>query len=223
MTEATKFRWYGSETDLPSPDLLRLCGQKLTDKVLWQRFQDRFQKRIFTYLLRSLRDRQGKEDAADVVGDLAQDVYIRLVQENGRMLRSFKGDTEFSVLAFLARICMSVVTDHYRYQNREKRQASQVIPIEQARTENLLDPEADLDMSSVLSWIDVERLVESESDRANAARNVLIFKLHYIDGFSQAEIAQFPGFNLVESGVEAVLGRLRTRLRKRIENNDADV
>jgi DNA-directed RNA polymerase specialized sigma24 family protein len=117
---------------------------------------------------------------------------------------------------------VSVVTDHHRYQTRNKREAAHVVPIDELRAETIADTAAEFEMSAVLSWIDVERLVEAESDRKNAARNVLIFKLHYIDGLSQAEIAQYPGFNLVEAGVEAVLGRLRARLRKGIQTNDTD-
>jgi len=52
--------------------------------------------------------------AADVVPDLAQDVYMRLVQHDGRILRGFRGTTEFSVMAFLAKISKTVVLDHQR-------------------------------------------------------------------------------------------------------------
>lgn len=75
---------------------------------------------------------------------------------------------------------------------------------------------ADLDAKSVgalLSWIDVERVLESDDDRKNAARNLLIFKLHYIDGFAAPELAAFPVFSLSVSGIEAVLNRMRRKLR----------
>src|SRR5438105_15442789 len=68
-------------------------------------------------------------------------------------------------------------------------------------------------IGSILSWIDVERIVEGDPDRKNARRNALIFKLHYIDGFQAAEIARFPGFELTKSGVESVLARMRTRIQ----------
>jgi RNA polymerase sigma factor (sigma-70 family) len=183
---------------------------------LWQKFQERFQRLIFMYLLRALRERRLNEEAADLVGDMAQDVYMRLVQNDGRMLRSFRGETDFSVMAFLGRVSVSVVSDHYRYQKAEKREA-QVIPIDRSRPGEVLPGEAvDFDVSTVLAWIDVERLVDSDADRKNATRNVLIFKLHYVDGFTAAEIAQFPGFDLSESGIEVVLRKLKARLQKRI-------
>jgi DNA-directed RNA polymerase specialized sigma24 family protein len=73
------------------------------------------------------------------------------------------------------------------------------------------DPKA---LSSILSWIDIERVIEGDPDQKNAGRNALIFKLHYVDGFSSAEIANFPGFGLSKSGVETILGRLRKRIQQ---------
>jgi DNA-directed RNA polymerase specialized sigma24 family protein len=69
-------------------------------------------------------------------------------------------------------------------------------------------------LSTILSWIDIERIVEGDPDRKNAGRNALIFKLHYIDGFEAGEIAQFPGFELSKSGVETILARLRKRIQE---------
>src|SRR5436189_5361607 len=96
-------------------DLVRECGEKLTDRALWTQFQERFQGLIFLYLMRSLHLQRIKDDADGIVPDLAQEVYLRLVQNDGRILRSFRGSTEFSVMAFLARISASVVHDHLRY------------------------------------------------------------------------------------------------------------
>jgi len=217
MSESTRFPWYGTDDDLSSADLLRECGRKLTDRDLWQKFQQRFQKLIFMYLARALRFR-GPYEAKDLVNDLTQDVYMRLLQNDGRMLRSFKGATEFSVLAFLARVSVSVATDYHRAQMTGKRQAAQVVSLEEARESGvtLAGESAELNVAAILSWIDVERLVDSDADRKHATRNVLIFKLHHIDGLTSDEIARFPGFDLTRSGIETILQRLKARLQKRI-------
>jgi DNA-directed RNA polymerase specialized sigma24 family protein len=213
-----RFRWQktGEES---GADLLRECGERLTDRALWSKFQQRFQGLIFLYLMRAMHLRRIHDDAADVVPDLAQEVYLRLVQHDGRILRGFRGTTEFSVMAFLARISESVVQDYQRASGSEKRRG-QVVPIEAARAAELgglpaETPEFDSSqLSSILAWIDVERIVEGDPDRKNARRNALIFKLHYIDGFQSGEIAHFPGFELTKSGVETILARLRKRIQK---------
>src|SRR5947199_8279852 len=153
-----RFRWQKEAGGTGGADLLRECGEKLTDRVLWTKFQERFQGLIFLYLMRALRLRRIQDDTADVVPDLAQEVYLRLVQHNGRILRSFRGATEFSVMAFLARIAASVVQDHQRHGASEKRRG-QVVPIESAQAAELGgqlsadSPAFDSSrLSSTLSW-----------------------------------------------------------------------
>src|SRR3974390_3299753 len=121
-----RFRWQKTG-EASGADLLRECGEKLTDRALWSKFQQRFQGLIFLYLMRTMHLSRIHDDAADVVPDLAQEVYLRLVQHDGRILRGFRGTTEFSVMAFLARISASVVYDHQRAAATDKRRA-QVVP-----------------------------------------------------------------------------------------------
>jgi RNA polymerase sigma factor (sigma-70 family) len=214
-----RFRWKKSGGS-SAPDLVRECGEKLTDRQLWRQFQEQFQGLIFTYVMRSLHLRSVQDDVAGIVPDLAQEVYLRLVQNEGRALRSFKGTTEFSVRAFLARISASVVLDYQRHTLRDKRGA-QIIPIdgvaaaELNRKKSTEAPEFDSSqLSAILAWIDMERVVEGDPDRKNARRNALIFQLHYIDGFKSGEIARFPGFGLTEAGVQTILARLRKRIQE---------
>ena len=111
-------------------------------------------------------------------------------------------------MAFLATVCSSVVRDHLRAANSAKRRG-QVVSIDSVRTaEHASDSSA---LTTLARLIDVEKAIEGDPDRKNARRNVLIFKLHYVDGFQASEIAQFPGFGLSKSGVETILSRLRKR------------
>jgi RNA polymerase sigma factor (sigma-70 family) len=217
MTGPEGYGRSGDAEETSSGDLVRECGQKLTDPALWQRFQDRFHRPIMTYVVRVMWNRFRKDSIEDA-GDLVQEVYLRLVRNNGRLLRSFKGQTDFSVKAFLSRIAMSVVSDHYRSQLAGKRKPAEVISIEHARHRDEDPPGSavEINIPAVLSAIDVERLIEAESDRKNVMRNVLIFKLHYVDRFTVKEIAQFPGFGLKESAIDLILQNLRTSLRKRM-------
>jgi DNA-directed RNA polymerase specialized sigma24 family protein len=208
-----------NNSETSAADLVRECGEKLTDRELWREFQDRFQGLIFMYVMRTLRIRRIQDDVAGVVPDLAQEVYLRLVRHNGQVLRSFRGATEFSVRAFLAKISESVVRDHQRSASTDKRSA-QIIPIEQAKAGELSGKNSDApefdssQLSAILAWIDMERVIEGEPDQKNAQRNALIFQLHYINGFESGEIAGFPGFGLTTSGVQTILARLRKRIQK---------
>jgi RNA polymerase sigma factor (sigma-70 family) len=165
--------------------------------------------------MRAVRQQGVREDARALVHDLAQEVYIRLCENNGHLLRSFRGQTTFSVLAFLARVSMNVSGDRYR-RDRAQRRSAEVISIEDARERDSgssriprFDPEA------TIRWSDVERLIHADPDSNNQARNVLILKLHYLDHLSAEEIAQYPGFKLSASGVETVIRRTREYLQRR--------
>src|SRR5262245_56802454 len=214
-----KFRWRKSGGTSAS-DLVRECGEKVTDRTLWNEVQERFRGLIFLYLIRALRFRGLQTEIEGIVQDLAQEVYVRLVQHDGRILRSFRGTSEFSVMAFLAKISSSVVHDYLRQATSAGRRG-ELIPIENIRVAESAgnaspdSPEFDSNqLGWLLSWIDMERIVEGDPDRKNARRNALIFQLHYIDGFESAEISRFPGFELSKSGVDTVLARLRKRIQR---------
>src|SRR5581483_11852180 len=155
-----RFRWQKTG-ETSAADLLRECGEKLTDRALWTKFQERFQGLIFLYLMRALRLRRIQDDTADLVPDLAQEVYLRLVQHDGRILRGFRGTTEFSVMAFLARISSSVVQDYQRANNTDKRRA-QVIPIDSLRASELQGASAGSPSTDASHWNTVARLMDVE-------------------------------------------------------------
>jgi RNA polymerase sigma factor (sigma-70 family) len=209
-----RFPWRKA-SNTAAADLLRECGEKLTDRALWTQFQERFQGLIFLYLMRGLHLARIQDDAADLVPDLAQEVYLRLVQNDGRVLRGFRGTTEFSARAFLASVASSVVKDHGRSLNSEKRKV-RVVSIDTVRDIEMSgaakheSPTSD-SLASRIIYLDFEKVIENEPDRKNARRNALIFKLHAIDGFQASEIAQFPGFDLSKSGVETIIARFRER------------
>lgn len=218
MNQASRFgfRQRGADNDVSSADLLRECGRRLTDAALWQEFQERFHRQLTVYVMRTIWKLNAKGNV-DLICDLVQDVYLRLLQNNGRVMSGFRGETDFSVLAFLGRTAMGVVSDYYRARQAGKRQTAEIVSIDQARhQEERSNTAEELDVTSILSWIDVQRLVESEPDRRNATRNVLIFKLHYIEGLTVREISQYPGFDLTESAIEIILKNLRAQLKKRM-------
>jgi RNA polymerase sigma factor (sigma-70 family) len=217
MTERVTSGWYKTGNCISAADLVRACGEKLTDRELWQKFHDRFRNPIFLYVLRTMREQHASDDLTNTAADIAQDVYLRMIQNDGRLLRSFRGATDRSVMAFLARVAMNVVTDFYRHKQAEKRQPGQVVSLDEARrVEGERGDFKELDIVSLLSWIDVERLVTLEADSKKAARNVLILKLYYLEGFTIEEIAEYPGFELTVSGVNMVLQRLKARLQRGI-------
>jgi RNA polymerase sigma factor (sigma-70 family) len=104
------------------PELLSLCGRG-GDAVVWDEFVARFNRRIVSFIIRERRARgivQGANEA-EVVGDLTQEVYVRLLAHDRRALRNFHGDSDLAVVAYLARVVRAVVGDHLRRERSQKR------------------------------------------------------------------------------------------------------
>ena len=58
----------------------------------------------------------------------------------------------------------------------------------------------------------IERTLREDEESKNPERDLLIFKLHFVEGLSAREIALIPALKLSTSGLENVLNRLRNRL-----------
>ena len=216
MQDSGRFRWRSS-SEISSAELVRECGRKLADRHLWELFAERFGKLIHLYLMRSLKFHSKREDITELVPELAQEVYIRLCHDQGIMMQEFRGENDFSVAAFFARVCSSVAIDYLRRKESQKRSGGNVVSIEEAREREALHfatrDYSEMNEDAILKWIDVGRLAADDPDPKNAKRNAIIFKLHFIDGLTTQEISAYPGFELTEKGVGSVISRLRKRIR----------
>jgi len=202
----------GKVVDLDVAELLRQCARDLQNEELWQQFYARYKRKILLYLLRAFRMVGGHSDEfLRFADDWLQEVFTKLVQNEGHVIRSFRGTTEVSVNAFLASIALSIVVDQLRSQSALRRRA-QVVPLDQLQdvSSPRVDPVARF--SALLELIDVEKALRTDEESKNPERDLLIFRLHFVEGLSAREIASIPGLKLTTSGSEKVLSRVRNRL-----------
>lgn len=208
--------------------LVKDCGLS-TDPAAWTEFVDAFNRRIVAAVIRERRLRGLSSDpaAADAVSDLVQDVYLRLLANDRRALRDFRGETELSVYAYLARIVRAAVGDRTRRDSSQKRHA-QTVPLDAG-----VDGEGSTPLSELLAASEVSSPELQMRERAvpgrlrallagggvpNPERDALVFELHVLEGLSAREIAGIPALDLSLSAVEGVLRRTRERLRERLGN-----
>lgn len=208
--------------------LVKDCGLS-TDPAAWTEFVDAFNRRIVAAVIRERRLRGLSSDpaAADAVSDLVQDVYLRLLVNDRRALRDFRGETELSVYAYLARIVRAAVGDRTRRDSSQKRHA-QTVPLDAG-----VDGEGSTPLSELLAASEVSSPELQMRERAvpgrlrallagggvpNPERDALVFELHVLEGLSAREIAGIPALDLSLSAVEGVLRRTRERLRERLGN-----
>jgi RNA polymerase sigma-70 factor (ECF subfamily) len=93
------------------------------DKRAWDAFVERYARVIFAAVQRVMRARR-RTDPADVE-DVAQDVFVRLVRDDYRLLRSYDAGRS-SLTTWLTIISRSVAIDHVR------RRALPTVPLKEA-------------------------------------------------------------------------------------------
>jgi RNA polymerase sigma factor (sigma-70 family) len=219
----------GQPQSLSAVELISRCGND-DDPAVWSEFVACFHRRILLYVLRELHLFGLNTVAPDTVSDLTQEVYLRLLSNDRKVLREFKGDTEYAVLAYLACIVHSVISDQIRRERRLKRSVS-LTRLDMVENENkaqlnlaeILPPEEtfspDRMLSERLAPARLRALLTSTLTGANASRDAIIFQLHIVNGLSAREIAELPALGMTVVNVEAVIRRTRERLRAALNIN----
>jgi len=204
-------------------DLVRFCGIS-TDSALWEEFVSRFNRRIVAAVIRERRRRRlaAGSSEADAVADAVQDVYARLLSNERRALRDFRGESDASVYAYLARIVRAVVSDRTRRDGSQKRFAN-LVSIDGSDGRADETPLADLLAADASSSPDVQMRERAVPGRIrellagggtpNPERDALVFELHVFEGLSAREIAGIEALGMSRAAVEGVLRRTRDRLR----------
>jgi RNA polymerase sigma factor (sigma-70 family) len=196
------------------------------DRDAWDEFASMFHRRISLFVVRAC-DAAGASELAtgDAARDLVQDVYLRLLADDRRALRAWRGETEVSFLAYLARVVRSVAIDAARRAHSQKRGAA-TVPLE-GDQDDCLSPAAKLMAPATLSpdHLLAERsttdrlrhLLRSSADVGHADRDVLVFQLYTFEGLTAREIASLPHLSLTVANVEVIVHRTRARLRRALE------
>lgn len=200
-------------------DLFRLCAAGTRDDAAWQRFVQCFGARLRAGVARVLR-RLDQPARADAVDDLVQDVYCRLLERAGNGA-AFRGRTEGEVLTYLQRVCESVVVDRLRGRAAAKRGGRHLTVELKAGDGGPAETIADGGVSPETHCLhrELQGLLldgcRAAAEPSSRARNVAIFRLAVLDGWTSREIAEELGRGLKAGSIDSVVHRQRKRLRRR--------
>ncbi|NIR47791.1 hypothetical protein GWO43_05000 [candidate division KSB1 bacterium] len=207
---------FALDKSLPYNELIAKCTQKSEDwDKTWREFENRYGKLILIYLHREFTRSGGTKftkQMNETIKDLRQDVYIKLLANNGSALRNFRGDSETSFRAYLNSISINVVKNYIKSKISEKRGAESVIKdleFHQPQTTNTSDElEEEFFKESI-----IEKLRQCYKSR-NIGRDLLIFRLICFEGHSAAEIQSSFNFGLSVSGIDTLISRMKKTLKK---------
>lgn len=212
-------------------ELLERCLRRPADEDAWREFVHRYHATIRANVAKTLRLRLNQETDRraqfpdDLVEDLIQAVYVRLIDEGNRALDRFEGEHENSIFRYLGTISVNVVLDHLRQEKAQKR------PKLAFSLDELLDSSGEGGMlkgaitgiegtpmtrSSDLTMDDIEAALKRSVSRKHRERDSLIFKLRYFDGLTIEEIGKAMGLDISPMGIGSILNRINGKLRARL-------
>lgn len=159
----------------------------------------------------------------DLLDEVIQEMYVRLLQNDRRVLRGCRGRSETTILSYLRRVARSTLVDWLRARRALKRGAVVELSIEVL--DSLTDPADCFDLahraSNPLNAIYAEELrhrfrCECRSvarPGGTARRDTWITERMVVDGWNSSEAAHVV--QLSPATVATVLSRMRRELRRK--------
>jgi RNA polymerase sigma-70 factor, ECF subfamily len=203
-------------SELSAVQLVQVCaGSK--DAGAWEEFIRRFQPVIARAVLRTARLFPQQAATPQLIDDLIQDTYLKLCQDDSRLLRSFQPRGDNSIYGFLKVVATSIVHDYYKSALAEKRGAGQTDAIDEQ-----IDPRTQgtngVDIiHRNLQLEQIDKILLQVTAGKDQQRKCTIFWLRHRQGLTASEIAALPTIGLSTEGVESVLLRLTTMIRGHID------
>ena len=200
-------------------EVFRACAGGSRDERAWRELVRCLEPKLRAAVARVLR-RLEQPSSADVVEDLVQDVYCRLLERAGAG-GAFRGESEGEVAAYLQRVCESVVVDALRGRSTIKRGVgARFVDVgggEGSAAEVVADggatPEAECLHREVRELLldGCRRLLGGRA----LERNLIIFELAVLDGWTSREIAEGFDWGIKVGSIDSVVHRQRRKLKRR--------
>jgi RNA polymerase sigma-70 factor (ECF subfamily) len=155
--------------------------------------------------------------------DLIQETYLKLCENDSRLLRSFQPRHEDSIYGFLKVVAANVVHDHFKSALAAKRGAGQTEAIMEPVQMNPKTGGADSfdAVSQRLQLEQLDKILTQLTAGKDQERKRTIFWLRHRQGLTASEIASIPSIGLTTEGVESVLMRLVITIRGHIMSSSS--
>ena len=198
--------------DLSLRDVLEYC-LRTNDDAGWKEFFRRIRPTIDGTLAKRLRS--WWRSYQHLVEDLRQEVHVKLLNNDARILRNLNCDTDEQLFKYIAMTAGSVAED-YRRKEQKIHQRTVSMSDEAFReppAQELLHSRAEIQQVWDLVEECLDKMECGEQDRA-------IFYFFYKDGYSVPEIGRLPTIQEPTRKVENILLRLIRRVRSELKPHD---
>jgi RNA polymerase sigma-70 factor (ECF subfamily) len=197
-------------------DLVQACAHS-ADCAEWEELLRRSEPLVALVVMRVSRLWLSAASPA-LIDDIVQEVFLKLCEQDRRILRAFKPRGSDSFMGLLRMVAASVANDHFRSLYSVKRGGKVVTSSLQEETlshsaEHPVEPRK-MQQDVLLAQLDK---CMRETPDAVSERDRVIFWLYYRQGFTAEEIARMGARELTSKGVESALRRATLWVRREIE------
>lgn len=211
------------KSELTVTELLKKCAQRPPDEAAWNEFVRRYHPVIrakvaktFNRKAREVRE-CGHMFPDDLIEDLTQNVYIRLVGEKSRAIKQFEGLHENSIYQYLGIISTNVVLDYFREAKALKR-PKVTISIDEIEEGGgvIMGPagKPTPDPNSTFFREEIEAALKRAVTGRHRERDLAIFKLRFYEQMTLEEIRQMLQLDLSPISIGSILNRIVAKLKK---------
>jgi RNA polymerase sigma-70 factor (ECF subfamily) len=192
-----------------------LCAGSCDDAA-WEEFISRVGKPISLTILRTA-SLWGKASVA-LVEDLVQATYLKLWEDNCRLLRDFAVQHPEAILGYLKKTAANATHDYFKHGRSQSSGGDRP-----HLSTSDVDPEAGKEVYGSQEKIAFQIFLNQIDDHLKRSltgpdqeRDRMIFWLYFRQGMSTKEIASLPAVGLTLKGVGSVIERLKECVREQI-------
>jgi len=206
--------------ELSNNDLVKRCAEESHSRLAWKEFYHRFDDHIRSMVTRfcGLKHLYGR----NLIEDLTQDTYVRLVKDDCKRLRNYIGENDKSIYSYLAFVARTAVSEYEKKENAQKRQHRKKSLYDPVDNEGLTlidilaNPYAPLpDEKLMLESLrqEVEMILEEIIAGHEKDRDKKIFLDHVYEGLTPQQISERVALSpkRIRNIITAVKKRLRLR------------
>ncbi len=200
---------------LGNRELVAECLRGMTTEA-WDEFVRRFQPLIASVTARVARD--FGDVMLGLVDGLTQDVYLKLCADGFRLLRECRMPHENSIFSYLKFVAASVTHDHFKALRAHKRRTDLYAgEIQEEEMQSSFRSEKWLSAAEERLLLGkIEEVLEEVTEGDHAERDRMVFWIYYRQGLTAKAIAAIPALNLTQKGIESLLSRITSSLRKQL-------
>ncbi|MBC8184229.1 sigma-70 family RNA polymerase sigma factor [candidate division KSB1 bacterium] len=212
-------------------ELVNLCCQESQNRNAWIEFCSRYDEHIWSVVFRECEEKNIFNNfslSKQVVKDLVQEVYMKLVDNEKKALRDFQGAYKNSIYLYLGTIAKNVVRNYFVKMGAQKR------PQIYGSLDDVVVVSDDGEKIHVIDQIESKqhnvedklklKILEEEIDEIldkflrgrTKQRNKIVFKLHFYEGLTAEEISTQFNFEISESRVINLISEIKVLLRKEL-------